>query len=178
VSWRQFRALVESLPLLPAVREGLRPGTGLGPFEGTVRGGPADFAVGGAADHFLFATPAAAARLREAGVSLPPTATARLRGRGRTPAEFVEFDVAVGGRLAPSGYSLTRPAPCETCGRWKRRLERAVLEAGSAPAAADLLRPANHPTVLLATERFATAVRQAELTGVEFEPIETAAADT
>jgi uncharacterized double-CXXCG motif protein len=177
VSWRQFRELADSLPLPPAVRAGLRPGTEFGPFEGTVRGGPADFAMGGV-DHLLFATPGAVARLREAGVALPPAVPARLRGRGPTPTEFVEFDVPLGGRLALCGYELRRPAPCPTCGRWERRLERAVLEAGSAPDGADLLRPANQLTLLLASERFAEAARAAELTGIAFEPAAATAADT
>jgi len=76
VSWRQFRELVDSLPLPPAVRASLCPGTEFGTFQGIVRGAPADFAMGGV-DHLLFATSAAVARLRQANVALPPAVPAQ-----------------------------------------------------------------------------------------------------
>ena len=108
----------------------------------------------------------------EARLALPPTVPAQLRGRRRVPAEFLEFDVPCGGRLAPAGFTMRTPVPCATCGRWDRTLARVVLEAGSAAEGADLLRPANHATVLLASERFAAAVHDAGLTGLAFEPID------
>jgi len=152
----------------------LPPGTTFGPFAGAVRGGPCDLTRADAG--LLFATPGACERLESAGVALPARGPARLRGR--TPTDFLEFDVPPGGRLATAGYALRAPAPCATCGRWDRTLQRLLLEPGSVPPGADLVRPTNHPTVLLASERLVSAVRGAELTGLTFQPVHTASAET
>jgi hypothetical protein len=86
----------------------------------------------------------------------------------------LEFDVRCSGRLAAEGFTVRAPSPCATCGRWDRTLERVVLEEGSAPAGADLLRPTNHATVILASERFVAAVHAARLTGITFTPADVA----
>ena len=72
----------------------------------------------------------------------------------------------------------SRPSATKSWSRWDRKLERVVLEEGSAPGGADLLRPANHATVILASERFVAAVHAAGLTGIAFEAADVAAADT
>lgn len=175
-SWRQFCELSERLAPVVGPRVLLLPGAEFGPFQGTVDGGPADFVLGPI--HFLFATPAATARLAESGVRLPSLVPALVRGNSRAPKEFVEFDVPSDGRLAAEGFTLRAPAPCATCGRWDRVLDRVLLEEGSVERDTDLLRPLNHATIVLASERFVTAVDQAELTGLAFEPVDIAVADT
>ena len=175
-SWRQFRELAERLA--PAVGPGVHlvPGAEFGPFTGVFHGGPADLVFGPV--HLLFATPAAVARLADSEVALPPAVPSHLRRRGRAPVELLEFDVPCGGRLASEGFALRALSPCATCGRWDRTLERVVLEEGSAPEGADLVRPVSHPTVVLASERFVAAVHAAELTGIAFERADIAAPDT
>jgi uncharacterized double-CXXCG motif protein len=175
-SWRQFRALTERLAPFVPTDVLLQPGAQFGPFTGRARGGPADFVFGPI--HLLFATPSVASGLAEAGIALPPVVPARLRGRGSAPTDLVEFDVPRGGQLALEGFTLRASAPCATCGRWDRTLARTVLEEGTTPDGADLLRPVNHPTVVLASERFAAAVRSLELTGIAFETVDIVVPDT
>jgi hypothetical protein len=174
VSWRQFRELVDRLrPVVGDVT--LAPGTELGPFAGVVSGGPADFVLGPI--HLLFVTPGAHARLADAGLALPPVVPAQVRARGRAPMELWEFDVPCGGRLADASYDPRSAAACPTCGRRQRALRGVVIEAGSMLPGAPLLRPWNHPTVRLATESFAAAVRAAGLTGLAFTPADITEAD-
>jgi uncharacterized double-CXXCG motif protein len=175
-SWRQFRELADRLTTVVPSDVLLQPGAEFGPFTGTLRGGPADFVFGPI--HLVFTTPSAAARMREVGIALPPTVPAQLRHRRRALADFVEFDVPRGGKLSPKGFTLRAPAPCGTCGRWDRTLNRVLLEEGSTPNGVHLLRPVNHATVILASEPFAGAVSALELTGIEFEPVDIVMADT
>lgn len=167
-SWRQFDELRARLASVVADAALVVPGAECGPFRGRVQGGPADLVLGGI--HLLFATPETYARLKDAGCGLPPAVPATLIGRRRTPAAFWEVDVPSAGRLAATGYAA-RGVPCTVCGRWPRTLETPLLEIGSVPAEADLIRPRNHATLLFASERFVAAVQACELTGLTFEAV-------
>jgi uncharacterized double-CXXCG motif protein len=170
-SWRQFVELRDRVrPLLPADAP-LPPGTALGPFIGTVRGTWGDFAL--ADIGHLLVRSAAYDRLRRAGVRLPVPVAAVLQGPHSEAVRLLELAVRPLGRLAPDGYRLCCPEPCATCGRWDRELQRVVVERASLPGEhADILRPLNHPTILLATARFVEAVDALELGGLSFAEVE------
>ena len=76
------------------------------------------------------------------------------------------------GHLHPDCLPPDRKPPCETCGREGLTLpEEPCLDTASLPTHTDLFRLADWTTLLIATERFAEAVRRLDLSGVVFKEL-------
>ena len=84
-----------------------------------------------------------------------------LRLREKNPPELLELQIEPRGLLHPDCLPRGQPAPCATCGRRAFSLPpNPLLDASSLPDDRDVFRLANFLTVIIATERFAEAVRR------------------
>ena len=86
-------------------------------------------------------------------------------------ADLLELDLPRAGRVADEAYRSFSHR-CTTCGRIDGPLERYILARASVPAEVHLFRPANHPTLILASALFREAVETHALRGVGFRPVE------
>jgi uncharacterized double-CXXCG motif protein len=164
----RLRELVR--PLLPAGVP-LWPGTEIGPLVGTASGtfGP-----------FFLQNPWTLLALRETLERLQPEGLRGLKGcrtelrfRKKNPPELLELELHPFGQLHPDCLPPDLPPPCVTCDRQGfTRPDEPILLASSLPTHHDLFRLAGFPTMILATERFAEAVRRLELGGVVLREIE------
>jgi uncharacterized double-CXXCG motif protein len=156
--------------LLPADAM-LPPGTEFGPLMGMAQGSFGDFAWPN--PWTVLARLETIAWLERIGI------------RGLTPAPhmltfppgevtpLVELQIEPRVRLAKSAFERPPSPPCPGCGRIGGTIDLAHLavEANSMPADVDLFRAVNGPTIVLATERFASAVQKARLTDIRFSRI-------
>ena len=160
----------------------LTPRTGLGPFQGTLRGRPLDLAWHEPWTVF-FRTEAMGA-LRARGVALPPVYPASLTPKpgkpGKRPTTVGEvpplYEPQVGCGIALTAESFEPPArpPCTVCGRVRAGIRDRMIvdEASYDPACGDLMRVRNAVNRLVVTDRFVAAARDAELTGFVAVPLE------
>jgi uncharacterized double-CXXCG motif protein len=148
----------------------LWPGTVFGPLVGT---------ASGTFGSFCFQNPWTLLALRETLERLQPEGLRGLKGcrtelrfRKKNPPELLELELHPFGLLHPDCLPPDLQPPCETCGRQDfTRPEEPTLEAASLPTHTDLFRLAGFMTMLIATERFADAVRRLDLSGIVFREI-------
>ena len=168
VSWREYSRQADALSAFLGDGPLLGPGDSFGRFEGRLVGKPAAFMEGDI--ELLFASAEALHALEGGGVAIPPSAPARLR-RGRKEVEMLELDLPRAGGFADESYPFLAHR-CSVCGRMDGGLERMVLAEESLPESLDLFRPANHPTIIIASERFRDAAERLSLPELRFEPVE------
>jgi uncharacterized double-CXXCG motif protein len=173
-SWREFTALAGQLAVFLGTDEYFGPGDEFGTFTGMVRGEPADFIFGDVA--LLFITSEGLQRLTQAGAALPPAAPTTLRARRGASLELLELDLPRVGVLTDESYRFMSHR-CGTCGRMEGPLERTILSRQSIGDEMDLLRPKNHATLILASERLRDLVNECELTGLAFKEVEISVQD-
>ncbi len=101
-------------------------------------------------------------------LGMPPEITFR----SKTFPDLVEPQVEALARLVPASFIPPVSQPCPGCGRYSRKLERMIVDGASIPSHVDLFRPRDHPTYILATERFVKAVQKFNMTDILFEEIE------
>ncbi|MBZ4399387.1 double-CXXCG motif protein [Myxococcus faecalis] len=165
VPWEEYAPLRDRvLPLLPPGAV-VRPGMGMGPLEGRVRGRPAPLSMD--APWNLYAQPTGVERLLSAnlrGIKPVPTAT-------KTPRDvppLLEFELQVGGDYVPECRPLPMGESCPVCGTQPRSapsIDEEWLDADSMPVA-DVFRFRWNPAVTLASERFVEVLRGLGDTGI------------
>ncbi|RKG98787.1 hypothetical protein D7X74_39940 [Corallococcus sp. CA047B] len=111
-------------------------------------------------------------RLRdEEGIELR-TSEMDLRFRAKAVVELLEIEVHPHGRLHDSCFPSGRERPCGRCGRQGGSLPKALsLDGRTLVAGQDLFRLEDYTTVIIATERFAEAVKRLGLEGVVFKEV-------
>jgi uncharacterized double-CXXCG motif protein len=174
-SWREFAELTAQLHAFLDTDMYLGPGDTFGDFTGKLRGEPADFVLGDLA--LLFVSPSAQEQLVRGGALLPPSRPAQLRTRRtRASPELVELDLPRAGAITDDSYQLLSHR-CSVCGRMDGPLERVVISQRSMRDNVDLVRPINHSTLLIASERLRDLVCECELTGLSFREVEVSVRD-
>ncbi|MFL5349214.1 MAG: double-CXXCG motif protein [Hyalangium sp.] len=86
-----------------------------------------------------------------------------LRFRKKNPPELLEMELLPRGRVHPDCLPADRPAPCPKCerkGGTRPDGSEMILDAATLPADLDLFRLEDFLTTIIATERFAEAVRR------------------
>ena len=174
VSWRQFQEVSHAVRIFLDTNQPLGPGDRFGPCAGRVKGTAVDFLFGDIA--LLFVSSEAFASLNHSEVVLPLAAPICSQKTGTPDETVLEFDIPRAGTLSDESYGFL-PHRCGTCGRIDGRLERPVLVSDSRIASLDLFRPTNHPSIIIASDRFRLAAADRSLTGLVFEPIEIAIRD-
>jgi hypothetical protein len=117
----------------------------------------------------------AATALQDLGVRFPAAKTAQLSARGLDRATFFEIEIWPLAHLVPSTIDAVQPSPCLICGRLGVRMHgQAVVQEASVPGNMDVFRIWEAPTYVLASERFAEAVRSLGLSGTTFTEVELA----
>lgn len=154
----------------------LTPGTGLGPFQGTLGGRPLD--VCWHEPWTVFFRTETVGALRTRGVALPPVYPAALTpkpGKRRTEAvPLYEPQVGLGVALTADSFDAPERPPCEVCGRSRERIREAMIvdAASYDPACGDIMRVRNAVNRLVVTDRFVEAAQVAGLTGFVAVPLE------
>jgi len=150
----------------------LPPGTSLGGFKGRHRSGDLeDF-------HLYFQERLVARpvyeRLRSQGALRNLATSALIKGRKGFNLDFVELHLVPRARLAVSMVQLPGERYCPDCGFDQRSLpEPLVIRAETIPTNEDVFQLVERPFVKLATERFVAEVDKLQLTGIEFEAVQT-----
>ena len=145
----------------------LRPGTRLGPFEGTGSG------------HFgqlfmqnlwsLFVRREALERLQESGVRGLQACPLDVRFRVKRPPELLAVQLELHGRFHQDCLPPDRKSPCPTCESEPfKRPDPIILKAASLPDELDVFCLRQSWMVIIATERMREAVQQLNLDGVTF----------
>ncbi|MBZ4422439.1 double-CXXCG motif protein [Myxococcus sp. RHSTA-1-4] len=168
VSLEEYRRLCELLrPRVPAGAP-LEPGTQLGPVSGKASGRFGDFFF--QAPWTLWASREAVEKLQDAGVRGLRGALGELRYRSKHPPELLELELQVRGNLHPSCFLADWQPPCSRCGSNHNGYpaETAALKAVTLPEDVDLFRLHEFKTVILASERFVTAVKHLQLGAIQF----------
>ncbi len=172
VSAEEFESRRSALEPLVPKGVPLLPGTQFGPLVGEVRGDFGDFAW---RDGWtLLARPRVITQLSEAGVKLPKTTRAILENHGSNIWELDELEIEPRALMDPSAFATSLPK-CSTCGHIEWEIpEHIIVQESSIPSDVDIFRERVATTLILATERFVDAVKQLELSGLEFNQVETA----
>lgn len=168
VPLEEYQRLCELLrPRVPAGAP-LEPGTQLGPFKGKASGRFGDFFF--QAPWTLWASREALGKLQGAGVRGLRGAPGELRYRGKSAPELLELELLVRGHLHPSCFPADWQEPCARCGSNRNGYpaEAAVLKAETLPEDVDVFRLHDFKTVILASERFADAVKQLQHGAIMF----------
>lgn len=153
----------------------LLPGVEIGPLRARARGLFGDFAW--PIFYHLLIRRAAALRLIEHRVRLPPLVEQPVRyGSGESP-DLVDLDMEYLARLSPASVPPEAVKVCPICGKITYSMpERLIFDRASIPDHVDLFRGAWERTgltaLIFATERFVRAVQELGLTGVSFSEIE------
>ncbi len=149
----------------------LYPGATLGVFTGKVSGRAHD--VLWHESWTVFISQGSWDALVRQGVRLPSGTRARLSFKvGSTEVHYIEPEALLCVNLSRSGLKQRERQPCRTCGRQSGGFAEFLVDPAEAlPDTTDLARAANNPAVLLASERFANAVRTLGLTGLACKPL-------
>jgi uncharacterized double-CXXCG motif protein len=166
----EFERLREVVrPLAP---EGalLEPGAGFGPIRGTVSGNFGDFHL--PMPWMLMAKPETLEKLRAEGVRGLRGFPMELDHRGKKPPALLDVELQTHGRLHPVCFPESWKASCRRCGRNGNTLPDAlVLDAATLPVDMDVFRLRDHPTVIIASERFVNAVGRLGLDEIVFKEL-------
>ncbi|HEX8702378.1 MAG TPA: double-CXXCG motif protein [Myxococcaceae bacterium] len=172
VPFEKFSRLRERVrPLVPKGAL-LRPGTRLGPLEGTGSG------------HFgqlfmqnlwsLYVRREALEQLQEAGVRGLQACRLDVRFRVKRPPELLALQLELHGRFHPDCLPPDRKPPCPTCESEPfQRPDPIILETASLPGELDVFCLRQSWMVLIATERMRETVQRLNLDGVTFRELET-----
>jgi uncharacterized double-CXXCG motif protein len=170
--FEEFTRMKEQIRPLAPRGVPLEPGTTFGALVGRGRGHFPQFVL--PVPWTLLVRREALEQLQAAGLRGLMGCRTELRFKEKDPPELLELQLEPYGRLHPDCLPRGLPAPCETCGGPGFTLPTdIILDAPSLPDDRDLFRLASYPTVLVGTERFAEAVRQLGLEGVEFTELPT-----
>lgn len=158
-------------PLVPAGAE-LESGTAFGSLTGTGSG------------HFgqlfmqnpwsLYMRREAVERLQAAGVRGLQACPLNVRFRSKSPPELLDLQLELHGRFHPDCLPQEPKPPCSTCGRDEgfSLPQPVIVAAESLPESLDLFRLADWSSLIIASERLASAVARLELDGVVFQELE------
>jgi uncharacterized double-CXXCG motif protein len=153
----------------------LTPGTGLGPFQGSLGGRPLD--VCWHEPWTVFFRMEAVDALRTRGVVLPPMYPASLTPKpGKRKSEAVPLyqpQVGFGITLTADSFDPPVRPPCVVCGRSREAIREAMIvdAASYDPVCGDLMRARNAANRIIVTARFVAAAQAASLTGFVAAPI-------
>jgi len=152
--------LFPSIPFLP-------PGTDLGPLVGKAWGKFGDFAWPNSWNMLMQKTTYEV--LVSRGVLLPAQGlTPELVFRAKFPPDLIEPEIHPSARLAKTAFIPINSSPCPSCRRNSHKLQRIVVDVSSIPTNYDLFRSRDHPTHILATEKFIEEVKALQLSDISF----------
>ena len=172
VPFEKFSKLRELVRPLTPKGALLRPGTRLGPFEGTGSG------------HFgqifmqnlwsLCVRREALERLQEAGVRGLRVCPLNVRFRVKRPPELLAVQFELHGRFHPDCLPPDLKPPCPTCESDPfKRPDPIIIDAASLPEDLDVFCLRQAWMVIVATERMKETAQRLELDGVIFRELET-----
>ena len=168
LSLEDHRRLCEALrPLLPPGAP-MEPGTQLGPVAGKAKGRFGNFYF--QAPWALWARTSALGKLQEAGVKGLRGAPGQLGYRGQPAPPLHCLELHASGALHPASHPADWQQPCTRCGSHGNGYpsDSAVLDGPTLPEDVDLFRLRDFKTVIVANERFVTAVEQLQLGDISF----------
>jgi len=158
------------IPLLPPEAI-LPPGTDFGPLVGKAWGKFGDFAW--LNPWTILMQRGTYEALVSAGVRMPmPGLVPELKFRSKSFPDLVEPQVEPLVNLVPASFLPPESPVCPACGLDSRELDRMIVDRASVPSHVDLFRARDHPTYILATERFVEAVQEANMTDILFKEVE------
>ena len=157
-------------PLMP---KGIipRPFAQLGPLVGTATGLHGDFTWLAPWTPLILAE--ALNKLVQAGVVVPVAIKTEIKARGKNVFQHLEIQAEPHGVLSERGF-VRRHLNCPACGSSgvSDIIPPNLVRKSSIPSALDLFRMSDWSSIILVTERFATAARQLGLTNIVFSPME------
>lgn len=157
-------------PLVPS-HALLKTGTKFGPLTGTGSGSFGQLFMQN--PWSLFVRREALERLQQAGLRGLQGCPVSVRFRGKNPPELWELQLVAQGRLHPDCWPPGSSSPCSICGRTGvSRPEKYWLDAASLPAHLDVFRIGDSPSLIIATQQMADAVKALELDGVVFQEVD------
>ncbi|NVJ21204.1 MULTISPECIES: double-CXXCG motif protein [Myxococcus] len=167
--WSEYIRLRDLV--LPFMPDGalVRPGAGMGPLAGQVRGRPPAIAMD--APWNLFVQPAAVEALSEARLrGIKPVSTALKMAPDVPP--LLELELLVAGDYAVECRSMPVGEPCPVCGSQEMTLvpARWWLDAATLPDA-DVFRFRPGPGHIIASERFVAVLQSLGDTGIQVSEI-------
>ncbi|GHG90029.1 double-CXXCG motif protein [Comamonas sp. JC664] len=168
LSLENYLSLCQALrPLLPQGAP-MEPGTQLGPVVGKAKGRFGNFYF--QAPWAPWVRASALEQLQAAGVKGLRGAPGKLGYRGQPAPPLHCLELHVSGVLHPTSHAADWQEPCPRCGSHRNGYpsESAILDEQTLPEDADLFRLSDFKTVIVANERFVTAVEQLRLGDISF----------
>lgn len=108
-------------------------------------------------------------KLKTAGIETIRCVPAEVKMRGQSDIRLFVLHIEPLVRLLKSAIAASRVVTCGACGLYSYRLTDPVtIDESSVPQNVDLFRVVEAKVMVIATERFAEAVRRAGLTDVQF----------
>jgi len=155
----EFARLREQVrPLVPPGVP-LRPGTGLGPMNGSAQGEFGPLVLVNPWE--LLMRPEPFQRLQTEGLRGLKGCRTALRFLKKNPPDLLEMELLPRGDVHLDCMPERPPPPCPKCEQSSRdRPEEPILDAATLPQNMDLFRLAGFSSMLIATERFVEAVRR------------------
>jgi uncharacterized double-CXXCG motif protein len=158
------------IPMLPP-NSYLPPGADFGPLVGKAWGKFGDFAWLNPWTMFMLRQ--TYEKLVSVGIQMPILGMPpEIKFRSKTYPDLVEPQIEPLARLVPASFDPPDSQPCPGCGRYSRHLVKMIVDGASVPFHVDLFRSRDHPTYILATERFKEAVEKFNMTDILFEEVE------
>ncbi len=167
VSVEEFRRLRDLVR--PFAPDGalLEPGADFGPPTGTGTGAFGDLFLQN--PWSLYIRRDALERLQGEGHQGLSGCPVNVKFRGKSPLDLLAMQLTFHGRLHVERVSAQENASCPKCGSSRRTLPQSPnLDARPLSDAPDLFRLSDWPTLIIASQRMVTVVRQLAMTGVRF----------
>ncbi|WP_044889407.1 double-CXXCG motif protein [Myxococcus hansupus] len=167
VSFEEFRRLRDLVSPFAPPGARLEPGADFGPPTGTGTGTFGDFFLQN--PWSLYIRREALERLQGEGLRGLSGCPVNVKFRGKSPPYLLAMQLKFQGRLRGEHVSAQENAPCPKCGSSRHTMPQLPsFDVRTMSDAPDLFRLSDWPTLIMASQRMVTVVRQLAMTGVRF----------
>ncbi len=157
-------------PLLPK-NSIMGPGSGFGPLIGSVVGKLKGFAW--VNPWTLLIDRESYSSLHAMEINLPEAIPAKLRFRLKHAVDVLEFQLLPLARLSPESFQTRELNICPNCKLDRRKLLLEIIDESTIPKKLDIFRNRDHPTSVLATEKFIEAITIRNFVNISYNSLET-----